>query len=330
MTAFDPSAGQERLATTHLLRRVAFLLAGLLIIGIAAWLVWARPGDDNAVVVFAIEQFANLKSFLAEFYDGWDIQILLAMCAIGLGLEKIIPGRRQPMSNTALNIPYSAMILLFVGAIIPLQLFVADTLVEWIGWKNIFGLREPDGSFGLAAATMLIGALVTDFFFYWFHRCQHRVGILWQAHLLHHTDMALNVTTTHRVHFVEHLLTPFFMTAPIMVFFDPPSRDMYWIAVVPTLWSYFVHANLRIGFGKFWWLLSSPQYHRIHHSLLPQHLNRNFAVWFPLYDVLFRTAYAPKRGEYPETGVAGAAVSTLAGAVILPFERWWQMLSRAR
>ena len=91
----------------------------------------------------------------------------------------------------------------------------------------------------------------------------------------------------------------------------------------PTVWSYVVHANVRIGFGRFWWVLSSPQYHRIHHSIEPEHRDKNFAVWFPIYDVLFGTAHRPKPGEFPETGVAGVEVATLSDAFMLPFDRWW-------
>jgi sterol desaturase/sphingolipid hydroxylase (fatty acid hydroxylase superfamily) len=173
---------------------------------------------------------------------------------------------------------------------------------------------------------MLLNALIIDFFFYWFHRTQHRVGVLWQIHLLHHSDMALNVTTTHRVHVLEHLLTPFFLIVPVLILFDLPDKEMFWIATVPALWSYFVHANTRIGFGRFWWLLSSPQYHRIHHSIQPEHHDRNFAVWFPFYDVMFGTAYRPKPGEYPPSGVEGVAVSRLPHAFALPFARWWGMV----
>jgi hypothetical protein len=41
--------------------------------------------------------------------------------------------------------------------------------------------------------------------------------------------------------------------------------------------------------------------------------------------VLFGTAYRPKPGKFPETGVAGVKVSNLSSALMLPFERWWQM-----
>ena len=40
-------------------------------------------------------------------------------------------------------------------------------------------------------------------------------------------------------------------------------------------------------------------------------MQRNFAVWFPVYDVMFGTAHVPKPGEYPPSGVEGVAVSKL-------------------
>jgi sterol desaturase/sphingolipid hydroxylase (fatty acid hydroxylase superfamily) len=99
--------------------------------------------------------------------------------------------------------------VVFVGAIFPFQMAIAEAITGWLGIQNIFDLNfDTHGSIALVVLAMLVEALVTDFFFYWFHRCQHTVSVLWQAHMLHHSDMALNVTTTHRVHFVEHLLSP--------------------------------------------------------------------------------------------------------------------------
>ena len=45
-----------------------------------------------------------------------------------------------------------------------------------------------------------------------------------------------------------------------------------------------------------------PQYHRMHHSLQTQHLDKNFALFFPLRDIFFGTYYRPKKGEFPSTG----------------------------
>lgn len=302
---------------------IAAAVALLLMIALAIGIAWSGPDPDSAD---AHDWLPGAREFLDHLYGGLTLQVLLGMAVLGLVLEKLIPARPQDMSNSLLNIPYSALVLVFVGAIFPLQLLFAETVTGYLGARNIFDLTiDTHGSILLVVTAMLIEALVVDFFFYWFHRCQHRTNVLWQVHMLHHSDMALNVTTTHRVHFLEHLLTPLFMVLPIMLLFELPDRDIYWIALAPTVWSYVVHANVRVGFGRFWWLLSSPQYHRIHHSILPEHRDKNFAVWFPIYDVMFGTAHRPKRDEFPETGVAGVEVATLSDAFMLPFERWWAM-----
>jgi sterol desaturase/sphingolipid hydroxylase (fatty acid hydroxylase superfamily) len=305
---------------------IAAVLAFLLMSAAAIGAYWSGADPDEPANSLSDQLRSNFTDFFSNLYDGSTLQILFGMGLLGFALERLIPAREEPGSNRVLNIPYSALVLVFVGAIFPLQIAIAETVTGWLGVRNIFNLNfETGGSIPLVVLAMLVEALVTDFFFYWFHRCQHTVSVLWQAHLLHHSDMALNVTTTHRVHFVEHLLTPFFMITPIMLLFELPDRTIFWIALAPTVWSYVVHANIRVGFGRFWWLLSSPQYHRIHHSIRPEHRDKNFAVWFPFYDVMFGTAWRPRFGEYPETGVEGIEVSNMSDAFMLPFARWWEM-----
>ncbi len=319
LEASDERSGRLRLPLGSVAAVVAFLLMIALAIGIA----WTGADPDSAD---ANDWLSGFREFLGTLYGGLSLQVLLLMVVLGFVLERLIPARPQGMASAFLNIPYSVLVLVFVGAIFPLQLLFAETVTRYLGVSNVFDLTiDTRGSIPLVIAAMLVEALVVDFFFYWFHRCQHTVNALWQVHLLHHSDMALNVTTTHRVHFIEHLLTPLFMVTPIMLLFELPDRDIYWIALAPTVWSYVVHANVRIGFGKCWWVLSSPQYHRIHHSLEPEHRDKNFAVWFPIYDVLFGTAHRPKLGEFPETGVVGVEVATLSDAFMLPFDRWWAM-----
>ena len=312
----------RRLPWASLSAALAFVLMSATAIGFS----WTGIDPDEAAGGLGNELFSGFADFFSNFYDDLTLQILFSMALLGFALEWLIPARQQPGSNRLLNIPYSALVLVFVGAIFPLQIWIAETITGWLGLKNIFNLNfDTGGSIPLVVLAMLVEALVVDFFFYWFHRCQHTVSVMWQIHMLHHSDMALNVTTTHRVHFLEHALTPFFMITPIMLLFELPDRTIYWIAIAPTVWSYVVHANIRVGFGRFWWLLSGPQYHRIHHSIRPEHRNKNFAVWFPFYDVMFGTAWRPRPEEYPETGVEGVEVSNLSDAFMLPFARWWEM-----
>jgi sterol desaturase/sphingolipid hydroxylase (fatty acid hydroxylase superfamily) len=305
---------------------VAAVFALLLMSVGAIGFYWTGVDPNEAADSLGSQWLSGYADFFSNLYDDLTLQILFGMALLGFGLERLIPAGAQPGSNRLLNIPYSALVLLFVGAIFPLQILIAETITGWLGVRNIFNLNfDTGGSIPFVVLAMLVEALVVDFFFYWFHRCQHTVSVMWQIHMLHHSDMALNVTTTHRVHFLEHVLTPFFMITPIMLLFELPDRTIYWIAIAPTIWSYVVHANIRVGFGRFWWLLSSPQYHRIHHSIEPEHRNKNFAVWFPFYDVMFGSAWRPRPGEFPETGVQGVEVSSMSAAFMLPFARWWSM-----
>src|SRR5262249_15535992 len=79
--------------------------------------------------------------------------------------------------NRVVNIPYSALVLVFVGSIFPVQIAIAEAITGWFGVRNIFNLNfETGGSIPLVVLAMLLEALVTDFFFYWFHRANHRFG----------------------------------------------------------------------------------------------------------------------------------------------------------
>jgi len=61
--------------------------------------------------------------------------------------------------------------------------------------------------------------------------------------------------------------------------------------------------NVRIGFGRWSAWLNSPQFHRLHHSALPEHYDCNFNQFFPIFDVLCGTFRRPQPDEYPPTGL---------------------------
>jgi len=207
---------------------------------------------------------------------------------------------------------------------------------------GIFDLGRITNEFH--GASKLVGVLIAvliwkaakDFFFYWFHRFQHS-SFLWQQHKLHHLDEYVDTLTTGRNHWLEGALAIPARFIPLAILFKFDRTDgavaggfLGFLGLVDTFWSLANHANLRIGFGRFSWLLSSPQQHRIHHSRLPQHQNKNFAVLFPIWDMIFGTYYHPKQGEYPPSGVEGENdVNSFRDAALLPFKEWTKSWQRA-
>ena len=175
---------------------------------------------------------------------------------------------------------------------------------------------------------LLAWLLLYDLLYYGLHRLQHS-RFLWPAHALHHADPGLSATTTIRDHWLEEVMRLVVIYAPLgFVAFGDLSRPLssFDLGVFGLVAYYpiFLHSNLPIGFGPLNRLIASPQTHRIHHSIEPQHRDRNFATFFPVIDLLFGTYWHPRRGEFPETGVGELAGRKMGVASfnLYPFRVW--------
>jgi sterol desaturase/sphingolipid hydroxylase (fatty acid hydroxylase superfamily) len=256
-----------------------------------------------------------------------DTFVLMCIMFLGIGLlEVAIPAHKIPPGHRRLNLVYAFVNIVAIAAITPFLSAVTAFAIQkaGLGLIDLTALGFDGISGGLVA--MLTGMLIADFFQYWQHRLAHHSKILWQQHLLHHSDECMNVTTTARQHIFDNALVPVFSTIPMAVLFNLPAVNIAMLSLIPLAWQYLTHANIKLGFGPFWWLLVSPNYHRIHHSLEPHHIDKNFAAFFPILDIVFGTAAVPKANEYPATGVAGVSVRTIKDAYLLPLVGWRRML----
>ncbi len=90
------------------------------------------------------------------------------------------------------------------------------------------------------------------------------------------------------------------------------------MTIFATIWTFFIHANIRVRLGPFEWLISSPAFHHWHHTN-DEHRDRNFAFVFPLIDRVFGTAWLPK--YWPSVyGIDAKVPPTLAGQFFDPLE----------
>lgn len=229
---------------------------------------------------------------------------------------------------------------IFGGAVAIFTLSVADAIgapsFAYPLYELSLGIAPLDTALqGLVM--FLVACLMTDVWYYWWHRFQHTVPALWELHKLHHSDERLNMTTMPRSHFLEQAGQGLFRGLSVALIFDLSSLEQTTLAVLcvglaPALWNFFIHSNVR--FEKLHRLLpffSTPQYHRIHHSKLPQHHDCNFAIYWPFIDKLFGSYYGPERGEYPPTGLAdGEKIETMWQAQAGPFIAWFPALFRSR
>jgi sterol desaturase/sphingolipid hydroxylase (fatty acid hydroxylase superfamily) len=138
------------------------------------------------------------------------------------------------------------------------------------------------------------------------HYADHRLGLLWRFHALHHSQEELSVLTSFRNHPLMHTTGFILATIPVVILL--PARP-----IAPVLITIYVcvgtlqHANLRWTFGPVGRVIVSPAYHRVHHATDVQ--RANLGVVFTIWDVLAGRAVFPVRGgAVGRTGLDGRPV----------------------
>jgi len=84
-------------------------------------------------------------------------------------------------------------------------------------------------------------------------------------------------------------------------------KDFFIIHIIAVAIGHLNHANLKITYGPFKYILNNPVMHLWHHAhQLPK--NRcgvNFGLSLSVWDYLFKTAYIPNENEYEPLGFEG-------------------------
>ena len=173
--------------------------------------------------------------------------------------------------------------------------------------------------------------MTKDILEYFWHRAQHRIPILWAMHSLHHSEEAFNVSTGWRHFWLEGALRVAVVFPVVGIIFETPFAILNTAAILYTLNHAWAHLNVRHSLGRWTLLVMNPQYHRLHHSVEPEHWNRNFADLFPVIDVIFGTACMPQSDEYPATGlVPNDLPANITDAILWPLRRSGIYASRRR
>ena len=177
------------------------------------------------------------------------------------------------------------------------------------------------------ALSMMVFLIVRDFFFYVWHRLEHHIPVLWDIHAVHHSEEALNGTSYMRQNWIDSILQTLFVHLPANLLLGLTPEALYGSYLVSMLWNFFAHSSLRLEMDVLTPVLTGPQLHRLHHSTLQPHLNKNFAQFFPFWDILFGTYVPPQRGEFPTTGLGGGErIESVWLMAIWPLRQWVRRL----
>ena len=216
-----------------------------------------------------------------------------------IALEQVGALRRQPVSvatrwTSNIGLYLIGGLVAAVALPIGIYAFARDRppgLVSSLEWPFV----------AQAALTFLL----LDLWKYWEHRAFHGIGLLWRLHLVHHSDTAIDVTTTERHHPFEIIASVLLLTAVVAAFGLPAAALAIYLmtATVVALWS---HANLRLP-ARLDRILRSvvvtPSVHATHHSDLRAETDSNFGIVLTVWDRLFGTYVDPGRARIPHFGL---------------------------
>jgi sterol desaturase/sphingolipid hydroxylase (fatty acid hydroxylase superfamily) len=177
----------------------------------------------------------------------------------------------------------------------------------------------------LSAWTRLgLELLLLDMVTYLLHRAYHEVPLLWRLHVVHHSDLDLDVSSASRFHTGEVLVSSILKIGVVVVAGVSP-RGLVVFETVMLACAQFQHANIRLP-GRLesglWWALVPPAMHRIHHTPTRDDTNANYGTILTLWDRLFGTLRRRPPGPVPSFGVVALRDPRslgIAGLLVLPF-----------
>lgn len=140
--------------------------------------------------------------------------------------------------------------------------------------------------------------LVFDLANYWLHRGQHAWNWWWALHSLHHSQRQMTMWSDNRNHLLDDLLRDSAFVLLARLIGVEPGQFVALVAFSQLMES-LQHANVKLWFGPLLErVVVSPRFHRLHHSIGVGHESagrgtlggHNFAVLFPIWDIVFGTA----------------------------------------
>ena len=235
---------------------------------------------------------------MAEFF-GINIFAVSIIAFLFRPLESVVPVEQwESRRPTRIDMIYT---LMKAFGLVPIFTFF---LILPLG-RLVDGLvGAGDGPSGLPAlipwfqshelAMFIVAFFILDLTQYVIHRLQHALPWWWALHSLHHSQRYLSVWSDDRNHLIDDILEGLIQGVVGMIIGVDPDKYVTLILFGKLVES-FSHANVSIRFGRVLdKLFVDPQFHRAHHRMAnpeePDLHNCNFALVFPVWDIIFRTA----------------------------------------
>ena len=173
---------------------------------------------------------------------------------------------------------------------------------------------------------VFIAFLVKDFSGYCVHRLNHRVNVLWNRHLIHHSSEDFNLSCALRQSISNTIRFSAVFMIPGALLGIPASifAIMGPIHLFMQLW---YHTQLIGKMGILEYVFVTPSHHRVHHAINPEYIDKNYGQILIIWDKIFGTFQPELDHVKPVYGTLNQAKTW--NPILINYKYVWHLIKDA-
>ena len=152
---------------------------------------------------------------------------------------------------------------------------------------------------------LLVFFVILDFVQWFTHVVLHKFEFLWRFHKVHHSVKEMGFAAHLRYHWMENIFYKPLKTFGVMLIGGFEPEQAFIVHFIAISIGHLNHANIRITWGPFKYILNNSVMHLYHHiKALPEEksMGINFGISLSIWDYIFKTNYVPDDNGNIELG----------------------------
>lgn len=201
-----------------------------------------------------------------------------------------------------------------------LGLTVSIFTYEWmVGHLALFEIQST-------WLTYLITFIVIDFKGYWTHRWEHKINILWNRHVIHHSSEEFNLACGLRqtISVIFDYFTFLLLPAAIV---GVPVEVIAVVVPIHLFLQFWYHTRLIHKMGWLEHIIVTPSHHRVHHAVNKVYMDKNLGQIFIIWDKIFGTYQEELPREPCVYGISRPARTW--NPIKINFQHFWLLIRDA-
>lgn len=213
----------------------------------------------------------------------------------------------------------------YLGFELIVQALIVLPICLWLYQYRLFTIEVT----WLSAIPIFIAV---EFSYYWFHRSSHRVNWFWSAHVVHHSDDQMNLSTAMRQSLLYSVTGWWLFFVPLMLLGVHPVWVFFFYAI-DLIYQFFIHTET-VGKLPKWveYIFDTPSNHRAHHGTNGEYIDKNYGGVIILFDRWFGTYVEEDAINNPVCygAVGERSNDNIFQLIFAAFYRMWQQFFHAK